>query len=110
MKLIDKMNGPIWLIWIIAAIFVILSIILISGHGSGLVAGYNTAPKEEKEKYDEKKLCKVVGYGMAVIAILVLIMALFNRVLSTSFIYVFASIVIVDCIVIIVLSNTICKK
>lgn len=50
MKLIDKMNGPEWILWVVAGIFVILTIVFLSGHGSGLIAGYNTATKEEKEK------------------------------------------------------------
>lgn len=32
--------------------------------------GYNTATKEEKEKYDEKKLGRVVGVGLLAIAFL----------------------------------------
>lgn len=34
---------------------------MIFGKGSWLIAGYNTASKKEKEKYDEKKLCRAVG-------------------------------------------------
>ena len=49
MTMADKMTGPIWLSWVITAIFLIISVILITGHGSGLIAGYNTASKEEKE-------------------------------------------------------------
>lgn len=110
MKLADKMNGPIGVVWVVAALFAVLSVLLISGRGSSLIAGYNTASKEEKEKYDEKKLCKVVGYGMAVITILLLVIALFYQVLPLGFIYVFIGIVIADSIVIVTLCNTICKK
>ncbi|UOR13710.1 DUF3784 domain-containing protein [Halobacillus amylolyticus] len=32
--------------------FLWLGVFLINGKGSSLIAGYNTLPKEEKEKYD----------------------------------------------------------
>lgn len=57
MKLADLATGSDWIVWIVFAIFAVLSIILLSGHGSWFISGYNTASNEEKEKYDEKKLC-----------------------------------------------------
>ena len=35
---------------------------------SYLIAGYNTAPKKEKEKYDEKKLINQVGNNLMISA------------------------------------------
>ena len=61
MKLADLATGPDWTVWIIFGIFTVLSIVLLSGHGSWFISGYNTASKEEKEKYDEKKLCRTMG-------------------------------------------------
>ena len=66
--------------------------------------------KEEKKKYDEKKLCRTMGIGMAVISILILIMELFEDVLPVSFVYISVGIILIDCLVIIIVSNTICKK
>ena len=57
MKLADLATGSDWIVWIVFAIFAVLSIILLSGHGSWFISGYNTASREEKEKYDEKKFC-----------------------------------------------------
>ncbi len=110
MKLIDKMNGPEWIMWVVAGIFVLLTIVFFTGHGSGLIAGYNTASQEEKEKYDEKKLCKIMGWGMAVISVCIIVMGAFERVLPASFVYVFLGIVIVDIIVMMILMNTVCRK
>ena len=107
MKLADISNGPDWIIWIV---FAILSIVLLSGHGSWLISGYNTSSKEEKAKYDEKKLCRTMGLGMAVIAVLILVMGLIEDVLVASFIYVFIGIAVIDCIVIIIVSHTACRK
>ncbi len=47
---------------------------------------------------------------MAVIAILILVMGLFEDVLLASFAYISIGVVGVDCLVIIILSHTICKK
>lgn len=64
----------------------------------------------EKAAFDEKKLCRVVGIGIAIIAILILVMQLFANILPASFAYVSLAIIILDCAVIIILSNTFCKK
>ena len=55
MKLADLATGSDWIVWIVFVIFAVLSIVLLSGHGSWFISGYNTASKEEKKKYDEKK-------------------------------------------------------
>lgn len=110
MKLADISNGPDWIIWEEFAIFAILPIVLLPGHGSWLISGYNTSSKEEKAKYDEKKLCRTMGLGMAVIAVLILVMGLIEDVLAASFIYVFIGIAVIDCIVIIIVSHTACRK
>lgn len=110
MKLADISHGPDWIKWIGFAIFAVLSIVLISGRGGGFISGYNTAREEEKAKYDEKKLCRTTGIGMAVIAVLILIMGLFEDVLPADFVYVSLVIIVIDCLVIIIVSNTICRK
>ena len=50
MKLADLSTGPDWIVWIVFIIFAVLSIVLLLGHGSWFISGYNTASKEEKEK------------------------------------------------------------
>ena len=110
MKLADLSSGPDWVVWIVFVIFAVLSIVLISGHGSWFISGYNTASKEEKEKYDEKKLCRTMGIGMSIISILILIMGLFESVLPAFFVYIAVEIIVVDVVVIIILGNTLCRK
>ena len=94
----------------IFAIFAVLSIILLSGHGSWFISGYNTASNEEKKKYDEKKLCRTMGIGMSIIAILALTMGLFENILPAFFVYIALGIILVDAVVIIILGNTLCRK
>ena len=110
MKLADLATGSDWIVWIVFAIFAVVSIVLLSGHGSWFISGYNTASKEEKKKYDEKKLCRTMGIGMSIIAILILIMCLFENFVPAFFVYIALGIIIVDVVVIIVLENTICRK
>ena len=75
-----------------------------------MIAGYNTANKKDQEKYDAKKLCRVMGCGMAVITVLLLVMAVGMDILPVGFVYIFLIVVLMDCAVIMILSNTICKK
>lgn len=108
MELVDLSTGPDCIVWIGFIIFVVLSIVLISGHGSWFISGYNIASKEEKAKYNEKKLCRTMG--MSVIAILLLIMGLLESVLPAFFVYISLGIILIDVVVIIILGNTICRK
>ena len=110
MKLADISHGPDWIVWAVFVVFAILSVILLSGHGSWLIAGYNTASKEEKAKYNKKRLCRTMGAGMAVIALLVLISGLLEDLLPAGFVYVQLGIILADVVVMIVLSHTVCKK
>nr|WP_083429832.1 DUF3784 domain-containing protein [Blautia sp. Marseille-P3201T] len=107
MKLADLSTGPDWVVYVGFIIFAVLSIVLISGHGSWLISGYNTASKEEKAKYNEKKLCRTMGIGMSVIAILLLIMGVFENILPAFFVYIALGIILADVVIIIVLGNTI---
>ena len=110
MTLKDISNGPEWMMWPVFALFLVLSILFLSGHGAGLIAGYNTASEEEKSKYDEKKMCRVTGVGMSVITVLIFVMAKWDEVLPASFAYVALGIILAVSLIIIILLNTICKK
>ena len=110
MKLSDLATGSDWTVWIVFVIFAVLSIILLSGHGSWFISGYNTASKEEKAKYNEKKLCRTMGIGMSVIAILLLSMGVFENILPAFFVYIALGIILADVVIIIVLGNTICRR
>lgn len=49
MKLADLIIGPEWIMWGAFGVLLLLAIVLISGQGSGLIAGYNTASKEKNQ-------------------------------------------------------------
>ena len=54
----------------IGGVMLILSVILLTGRGSVLIAGYNTLPKDEKAKYDKSALSKFMGKILLPLAIL----------------------------------------
>ena len=68
------METVIFIIMLASALF-IMSIFLFLGKGSWLIAGYNTASIQEKEKYNEKKLCKAAGVVTLIVSLLLYIMA-----------------------------------
>lgn len=110
MTLKDISSGPGWVIWVVGIVLAIFSIILLTGHGANLIAGYNTASKEEKDKYNAKKLSRVAGSGTAVITGLVFVMGIFEDVLPASFATISLIIVIIDIVIMLVIANTVCKK
>lgn len=110
MTLRDISNGPSWIIWIVFAIFVLMTIAFFTGKGSGLIAGFNTMSEGEKSKYDVKKLCRGMGWGFSVIDVLILIMILGENVLPAWFVYVFLVVIIIDVICMILIGNFKCRK
>ena len=56
----EQITGFI-IILVIAIPLIIISIVLMTGRGGDFVAGLNTMKRSEREKYDEKAVCKCVG-------------------------------------------------
>ena len=107
MTLKDISQGPAEaILWIIFSLLFVISIIFLSGDGSTLIAGYNTASKKEKERIDQKKLCRIVGAGLLPIAVLVLIMAIFLDTLPFFFVYIFVFFTLLDAVLVVILANT----
>ncbi len=48
--------------------FLAIGGVMMTGRGSFLIAGFNTMPAEEKEKYNEITLCKFMGKMMFALA------------------------------------------
>jgi hypothetical protein len=65
--------------FILIAIFLVISIALINGKLSFLVASYNTMDVVEKINYDEKKLCRNAGIELLLADIIfIIVMILIN--------------------------------
>lgn len=87
-------------------LFTVLSMILLSGKGSFLIAGYNTSSKEEKAQYDEKKLSRLMGIAMLIIT-LFLVISYFYQELALVLLSVGT---IIISILLILLVDPICRK
>lgn len=51
-------------ILVMIILFIILGFVFLSGKGAFLIAGYNTLPKEEQDKFDVTALCRFMGKMM----------------------------------------------
>ena len=52
---------------IVASICIICAIVIFLGKGDWLIAGYNTASKEEKEKVNVKRLRLIIGILLLIV-------------------------------------------
>ena len=93
---------------ILAAIMLIMGIIILMGKGDNLIAGYNTASKEEeRSQYYIKRLRGLIGGFLLILApMMVLLLGGESLVAGFSFI----AFTFVLCIVLAILANTWAKK
>lgn len=68
------MHGNLVASLIAAGVLVLFGMLFLTGHGAGLIAGYNTMPKEERERYDKRALCRFMAkfmfYAAACVALI----------------------------------------
>ncbi len=92
---------------ILAAIMFIMGIIILIGKGDNLIAGYNTASKEERSQYNVKRLRGLIGGFLLILApMMVLLLGEESLVAGFSFI----ALTFVLCISLVILSKTWAKK
>ena len=92
---------------IVAALLLIMGLIILIGKGDNLIAGYNTASKEERAKYNIKRLRGLIGGLLFAMAPMMLLLA---GEPSTEKVWSFTALVLVVCIVVVILANTWAKK
>ena len=90
-----------------AVLFAIMGIVILIGKGDNLIAGYNTASKEERAKYDIKRLRGLIG-GLLLVWAPAMFLLYGEPSMGRSF--AFASLVLVLSIVVVILANTWAKK
>ena len=92
---------------ILATIMLIMGIIILIGKGDNLIAGYNTASKEERSQYNIKRLRGLIGGFLLLLApTMVLLLSEESIVAGFSFI----ALTFVLCIILVILANTWAKK
>lgn len=104
------MNTSIWVPIIVVAILVIISIILLMGKASFLIAGYNMLPMEIKQKYNTKRLCRVVGCGSSVIAVILGVATFYRFEMPPAISWIIPWGLFGTIAVVAILTNTICWK
>lgn len=97
------------MIWFIVILFAVISGILLTGKGGFLIAGYNTSSEAERSRFNEKRLCRIMGGGMAVITLFMAADAFTGGGFSSTLGRWFGVLILAVVVVMIVLANTICK-
>lgn len=93
---------------ILYVVFAIMAIAFWNEKGSWLFAGYNMMSDEEKQKYDHKKLCRVMSCCVGTVDILLIISHIMDD--NEKLKYICTLLVIIVTIVTVILTNTVCKK
>ena len=96
------------IIIMVAAVVAVVGIVILTGKGDGLIAGYNTASPEEREKYDIGRLRLLLGGAMMAIAPLCLLMEVFS--FSEYSILAITAAIVALTILAVILSNTWARK
>lgn len=92
---------------IVAAVVAVVGIVILAGKGDWLIAGYNTASPEEREKYDIRRLRLLMGGVLVAIAPLCLLL---NGDADESSVLVFTAAVVALAVVSVILANTWARK
>ena len=92
----------------IALMLVALAIVILKGRGDVLIAGYNTASKEEQEKYNIKRL-RIVVAGMLLFVLAMIFLAVcFDDI--TGITLDILPVLLIGVVAGIIIANTWCKK
>ncbi|MBR4001943.1 MAG: DUF3784 domain-containing protein [Bacteroidales bacterium] len=92
---------------IVAAILAIMGVLILIGKGDNLIAGYNTASKEERAKYNIKRLRGLIGGLLIILAPMIFFLKEEDTMTAA---WSFCALVFVLCIIVVILANTWAKK
>ena len=92
---------------IVAAPLLIMGIVILIGKGENLIAGYNTASKEEKSQYNIKRLRGLIG-GLLVLLAPMTVILLGEETMAAT--WSFVALTFVLSIVVVILANTWAKN
>ena len=104
------MNISILLKIIIVAALATMSILIFSGKGNILIAGYNTSDKEEKSKYNINALGKVVGGGFGIITIITALIMIYDAELPSVLSWLNPWGILGTIAIMVIAGNTICRE
>ena len=95
---------------IIFVIMFVLGMVILSGKGDNLIAGYNTASEEEREEVNVKRL-RIVVAGICILSPVVIGLPVFIGKEGDASLHLFTAFcVILMTIIVVILANTWCKR
>ena len=92
---------------LVAALLLIMGIVIVIGKGDNLIAGYNTASKEERAQYNIKRVRVLIG-GLLIVLAPMLLLLLEEDTMTA--VWSFVAFTFVACIVVVTLANTWAKN
>ncbi|MBQ3755872.1 MAG: DUF3784 domain-containing protein [Oscillospiraceae bacterium] len=102
-------NDPNLKLWVLIALSAVISILMFSNYGETLVSNaYKNSQKGDI--FDHKKLSRVIGTSMAVLAVILLFMKVFGSMIPGSYIKVFVVLILTDLFAAIIFAYTKCMK
>ena len=69
---------------VLALLFLLFSALVFCGKGAWLIAGYNTMSEQEKEQYDQKKLCSAMGLFSLICCLMLCAMAVLGHAVDSG--------------------------
>lgn len=72
------MNIPLWPGWLVVIILSVASVLVLSGKGSSIIAGFNTTSKEKRDEYDVKLLKLIIGGGFSLMTVMLAVFMSFR--------------------------------
>ncbi|MBR4402617.1 MAG: DUF3784 domain-containing protein [Flavobacteriales bacterium] len=92
---------------IVGLILAIMGVTILIGKGDNLIAGYNTASKEEREQYNIKRLRGLIG-GLLIVLAPMTILLIGAETITATFSFIILTLLL--CIIVVILANTWAKK
>lgn len=93
-------------VYVLAAAFIVMAVLLLLGKGDMLIAGYNTASPEERSQYNIRRLRLLIAVLLIVVSVGMVAMSIWPEKLVAAF----AFLTVFLCILVVILANTWAKK
>lgn len=93
---------------VVTLLMVALALVILTGKGDGLIAGYNTASKEERQQYNLKRLRAVVAAMILFVTASLWVAAWLDD--TTAILLGYLPVLLMGLVAGIIIANTWCKK
>lgn len=96
--------------WLMVIILFVISLLVLSGKGDSIIAGFNTTSKEKKAEYNMKRLRPILGCGFSLMTVMLAIFMFFGGELPHYLHWVFPAGYLIVIGLMFFLSNALCRK